>query len=131
MIQESLLECLKAKFGIEREELTPTSTWFSYGSNLSKLDFERKMKKNDSNLSLLCAVRSTLKGYERKLENRSKTRGLAYSINKTSFLTTLFRLWQRPFVYGIVHDVPIDDLAAFLHFEGVIDRNFSKVREKD
>jgi len=31
---------------------------------------------------------------------------------------------KNSFVDGIVHDVPVDELAAFLRFEGVLDKNY-------
>jgi hypothetical protein len=51
----------------------------------------------------------------RRLDNESRTRGLAYSISKGV---------KRSFVNGIVHDVPIGDLAPFLQFEGILNKNY-------
>ncbi len=75
-----------------------------------------------SSLSLLRPRVGTLAGWKRSLDNKSKTRGLAYSIKKTPD--------ERDSVVGIVHDVPIGDLSAFLQFEGILNNNF-ELRRRD
>lgn len=114
MIRPSLLLSLKNEYEIEPEELTPTSTWFSYGSNLLRSNFEQKMKRNGSNLSLLCALKATLPDFERKLDNLSSTRGLAYRIKHSPGSS----------VSGILHDIPVADLPVILRFEGVLDEYY-------
>ncbi len=99
--------------GVELNGLTPLSTWFSYGSNLCRADFERKMIMRRSSLSLLRARRASLTGWMRRLDNESSTRGLAYSIGPGPSTSTL---------EGIVHDVPVDSLLDFLQSEGILDR---------
>ena len=96
------------------EDFAPISTWFSYGSNLFKQDFERKMQENGSPSSLARARVALLRGWKRKLDNESSTRGLAYSVREEN----------GSVVEGIVHDVPISDLPAFLRFEGILDANY-------
>jgi hypothetical protein len=66
-------------------------------------------------------MRATLTGYERKLDNRSAKRGLAYSVRENVNCS----------VEGIIHDVPIADLPAFLSFEGIVNEHYSKVKQKD
>jgi hypothetical protein len=102
---------------LKPEEFTPVSTWFSYGSNLFKHDFERKMLEHGSFLSLARARPAVLKGWTRCLENESITRGLAYSVKEES----------NSIVEGIVHDVPIGDLPAFLCFEGILDGSYELI----
>lgn len=120
----SFLGAIAAEFKEAKiEEFSPISVWFSYGSNLFAPDFERKMKEHGSFLSLLQARPGRLRGWKRELNNKSKTRGLAYSIKEN--------VEEKPSeVFGIVHDIPIADLSAFLQFEGILDRN-SKLREID
>jgi hypothetical protein len=68
---------------------------------------------------LIECSKSLASGYERKLDNRSKTRGLAYALHELPQSNTN----SQP-VEGIVHDVPIADLPAFLRFEGVLNRYY-------
>lgn len=112
--REYLREITDRFAGIKLTDFDPVSTWFSYGSNLLKQDFERKMIDHGSYLSLMRARRGSLEGWKRSLDNRSTTRGLAYSIRKG----------RRSFVDGIMHDVPVGDLPAYLRFEGVLDGNY-------
>ena len=122
----TLLQSLQEKFREEKirpEELNPSSTWFSYGSNLYAPDFEFKMSKFDSNLSLLCPLKSTLHGYERKLDNKSTTRGLAFALHEPKVTNG-----SKFLVEGIIHNVPVADLPAFLRFEGVVNKSY-KVRK--
>jgi hypothetical protein len=63
---------------------------------------------------LVHARKAKLQYWERKLDNESSTRGLAYSVRGKSDSN----------VEGIVHDVPTADLPAFLRFEGILDVNF-------
>lgn len=113
--QEYLSEIGKIFKGIKPNEFYPISTWFSYGSNLFKQDFERKMLDHGSYLSLIRARPSRREGWKGSLDNESTTRGLAYSTRKGA---------RNIFVDGILHDVPIADLPAFLQFEGVLDGSY-------
>jgi hypothetical protein len=121
MVHEALpfLKSMATEFpdDIIIEEFSPISIWFSYGSNLSTPDFEHKMREHGSSLSLLRPRPGTLVGWRRRLDNKSKTRGLAYAIKKIPSE-------PNSKVVGIVHDIPIGDLSAFLQFEGVLDDNF-------
>ncbi len=122
------LECLQREFkeeNIRAEEVNPISTWFSYGSNLYRPDFESKIKEYGSNLSLLCALRSTLSGYERRLDNKSSRRGLAYALHELK--QTNGSESPEP-VEGIIHSVPVADLPAFLRFEGVLDESYRVIK---
>lgn len=91
-------------------DLVPSSFWFSYGSNLCKADFEEKMKKRGSRLSLLNPIVFRLREWKRILSNESATRGLAYTIVPGN---------DTDFVDGIIHEIPERELEAFLSFEGV------------
>lgn len=122
----SLLKSLQVEFKKEKirpKDLNPWSTWFSYGSNLYSPDFESKMKKYGSNLSLLCPVRCTLDGkkYLRMLNNESSGRGLAYALHERPEATNGSELIIRN-VEGVIHNVPAADLPAFLRFEGILDK---------
>jgi hypothetical protein len=75
------------------------------------------MRSHGSSLSLLRSRPGTLVGWTRRLDNKSKGRGLAYGIKKTPHQSAAE-------VMGIVHDIPIADLSAFLQFEGILDQNF-------
>lgn len=113
--EEYLLEIGSIFRGVKANGFYPISTWFSYGSNLFKQDFERKMTDHGSFLSLVRARPGRLEGWKRSLDNESTTRGLAYSIRQEA---------RSTFVDGILHDVPTADLPAFLQFEGVLDGNY-------
>ena len=114
-------QIIKVFSDIHLIELVPFSIWFSYGSNLCRSDFEEKMKKRGSNLSLLNPKTFRLWGWKRILSNESSTRGLAY---------TIVRGIESEFVDGIVHEIPERDLGPFLSFEGVLDNNSSLVITK-
>ena len=106
--------------------MDPISNWFSYGSNLYGPDFESKMRKYGSSLSLLCPLKATLKGWKRRLNNISDTRGLAYSITNDPE-----SIDPDSHVDGVLHVVPIADLPAFLRFEGVLDSHFELKKSKE
>jgi len=110
-----LLQVIGERFKVNPEGFNPISTWFSYGSNLFKQDFERKMIDRGSYLSLLRARPARLEGWKRRLDNESTSRGLAYSIKKGE---------RGSVVDGVLHDVPIGDLTAFLQFEGILDHSY-------
>ena len=55
------------------------------------------------------------------MDNESATRGLAYSVREGE---------DSDSVAGVLHDVPVSDLAAFLRFEGVLDKNFELIDDK-
>lgn len=112
----SLASFWKAQPSLKASEFTPISIWFSYGSNLFRQDFERKMLEYGSFLSLVRPRVAHLPIWNRGLNNESTNRGLAYSVSNGDASDVP--------VEGIVHDVPIGDLPAFLRFEGVLDRKY-------
>src|SRR5271157_1699122 len=100
-----LIAGIAKKFGLDRSELVPKSAWFSYGSSMNVNDLKSRV----DGLKLGNVRVAKLTGYERRLGNNSKKHGLAYTIR------------CRPYsaVYGIVHDIPVDKLWAYLRKEGV------------
>ena len=59
------LQDIAREFDLNPDEFAPISTWFSYGSNLSRENFEDKMSDYGSNLTLVRARRSRLRGWTR------------------------------------------------------------------
>jgi hypothetical protein len=80
------------------------------------------MLENGSFLSLIRPRAARLQGWKRSLNNESSKRGLAYSISDRGADCS---------VEGVVHDIPIADLPAFLRFEGILDRNYELIRDED
>jgi hypothetical protein len=117
-----LHELEKEFSGIRANDLSPISTWFSYGSNMFRQDFEHKMITYGSYLSLVRARPARLRLWDRRLDNESTNRGLAYSVRRGT---------AHSFVDGILHDVPIGDLPAFLRFEGILDNNYKVKGHED
>lgn len=107
---------------IRLEEFYPVSIWFSYGSNLFAPDFEMKMREHGSSLSLLRPRTAFLRGWRRSLNNKSATRGISYSIAETPA-----NLESK--VPGLLHDIPITDLSAFLQYEGVLNRDYELIQD--
>ena len=113
-MEGALLRSLCAAFTLRPEALDPLSTWFSYGSNLNITGFAAKMrnlKGAKSNLTIQNPRVAALPGYRRRLGNESSSRCISYTISKK----------PGSHVVGILHDVPIDELAQFLTMEGVVD----------
>jgi hypothetical protein len=115
---KELVERLKSRFHLRDDFNFNPSLWFSYGSNLDSKYFEAKMKKKESTLKLQHPKKATIGDYVRKLDNRSYGHGLGYEIH--------YKPGSR--VGGIVHQVPLEHLPAYLWMEGVLDKdlNFSE-----
>jgi len=113
---ENLADEIRKHFGLPTGISFDPSSWFSYGSNLNSCYFEKKMKKKPrfSDLKLLKIRKALLPGYRRELNNESSGHGLSYAI------------WENGSgVEGIVHDVPLVELANYLNMEGLVDlRNY-------
>lgn len=114
---EEVVAALKSKFNLRDELNFDPSLWFSYGSNMDPLYFEAKMKKRNSMLKLLHPMKATLSNYVRKLDNRSHGHGLGYEVH--------YKPKER--VGGITHEVPQEQLPAYLWMEGILDRDGSFV----
>lgn len=115
--QDSLVSRLidELEVGVGRSSFDPISTWFSYGSNLHVADFAQKMEDvggYHSKLTIQNPRVAALPGYQRKLGNKSTRRCLAYTVER--------REDSDSHVFGIVHEVPLGELLAFLTMEGVV-----------
>ncbi len=115
LLEEDLPTNLRSAFGLrERIAFKPNSLWFSYGSNLEKSYFERKMSNLGSSLTLIEPKKALLSGFQRTLDNESSRHGLGYEIH--------CRNAGR--VKGVLHKVPLKDLPAFLRMEGVLEPSY-------
>jgi len=113
VLSMEMLADLITLFGLSKSDFYPSSTWFSYGSNLSEIDFRNRMKDRGYELGHLNPIRAKLDGWRRELANASK-HGLAYTIVRGTSST----------VEGLLHEVPVEALPAFLRKEGVLDPGY-------
>ena len=119
-VQNGFIAEVTRIFEISKRELIPKSVWFSYGSNMDARDFEARMHRLHSGLKLVNARVAELKGYAIFLGNASKEKGLAYTIRR-----------QRGSVLkGIMHEVPVEELRAYLRKEGVANERHVKCDEE-
>ncbi len=111
MTDDLLVKSLKERFDLEPVKLFPVSIWFSYGSNLSSVDFAAKMCRLKSSLTLIKPQVALLNGYQRILGNKSRAHGLSYTIIRAAAS-----------VKGIIHEIPYEHLKEYLRMEGVMDQ---------
>jgi hypothetical protein len=83
--------------------------FFSYGSNMNEGKFRKDTKKAGHEFGLKNVTVGVLHGFKRILGNKSKNHGCAFTICHS----------EEDFVQGIIHDIPITGLEAFLKKEGV------------
>ena len=109
-LAQQIVEC----FELDPEASFDPSTWFSYGSNLNSKHFKRKMGEDPrfSTLKLRSVRKGVLPGFIRRLDNPSRKHGLAYVVWKED-------ISEPP--GGILHEVPLSELANYLNMEGVVD----------
>jgi len=82
--------------------------FFSYGSNMNEEKFKIDMKEAGKEIGLISPQKRTLENFKRTLSNESK-HGLAFTIIHC----------KGEAVEGICHDIPLQELDAFLKKEGL------------